>query len=88
MAEQPQKDIDIIAFLQEIMLANTQNYQADFQYDIESLQAAAAQDEAEMRSMLWMSRPSGTWCFKEREVFLQGTACRLTLTMLRLTKYS
>ena len=74
MIERPQKDIDIIAFLSEILQANTQNYQSDFQYDIDTLQAAAAASDAENRSWLWMSRPSGTWCFKEREVFLQNTA--------------
>lgn len=78
MIERPQKDIDIIAFLREILQANIQHYQTDFQYDIDSLQAAAAASEAENRSMLWMSRPSGTWCFKEREVFLQNTAANQT----------
>lgn len=74
MIERPQKDIDIIAFLSEIVQANTRNYQSDFQYDIDTLQAAAAASEAENRSWLWMSRPSGTWCFKERDVFLQNTS--------------
>lgn len=27
----------------------------------------------ENRSFCWMSHPSGTWCLKERNVFLQGT---------------
>ncbi len=78
MIKRPQKDIDIIAFLSEILQANTQNYQSDFQYDIETLQAAAVAEEAERRSLLWMSRPSGTWCFKEREVFLQNAAASQT----------
>lgn len=77
MIKRPQKDIDIIAFLSEILQANTQNYQSDFQYDIDTLQAAAASD-AKNRSLLWMSRPSGTWCFKEREVFLQNTSANQT----------
>ena len=64
MIELPQRDIDIIAFLGEILQANTQHYQSDFQYDIDSLQAAAEAGEGENHSMLWMSRPSGTWCFK------------------------
>ena len=78
MIERPQKNIEIIAFLREILQANTQNYQSDFQYDIDSLQAAAAESKAENRSWLWMSRPSGTWCFKEREVFLQNTTANQT----------
>ena len=77
MIERPQKDIDIIAFLSEVVQMNTNNYQSDFQYDIETLQKAAA-SEAENRSLLWLSRPSGTWCFKEREVFLQNTAANQT----------
>ncbi len=78
MIERPQKNIEIIAFLREILQANTQHYQSDFQYDIDSLQAAAAESKAENRSWLWMSRPSGTWCFKEREVFLQNTTANQT----------
>ena len=78
MMERPQKDIDIIAFLSKVVQTNTHNYQSDFQYDIDTLQNAAAASEAENRSMLWLSRPSGTWCFKEREVFLQNTAASQT----------
>ena len=52
MIERPQKDIDIIAFLSEILQANTQNYQSDFQYDIDTLQAAAAASDAGNRSWL------------------------------------
>ena len=78
MIERPQKNIEIIAFLREILQANTQHYQSDFQYDIDSLQAAALESKAENRSWLWMSRPSGTWCFKEREVFLQNTTANQT----------
>ncbi len=78
MIERPQMDIDIIAFLGEILQANTRHYQSDFQYDIETLQAAAAADEAANRSLLWMSRSSGSWCFKERDVFLQNTAASQT----------
>lgn len=37
------------------------------------LQKAAASPTAEDRRLLWFSRPSGTSCFRERDVFLKGT---------------
>ena len=33
----------------------------------------AASDQAVDKALLWMSRPSGTYCFRERDVFLKGT---------------
>ena len=37
------------------------------------LRKAAASDKAEDKTLLWMSRPSGTYCFRERDVFLKDT---------------
>ena len=33
----------------------------------------AASDQAVDKALLWMSRPSGTYCFREHDVFLKGT---------------
>lgn len=66
-----QKNVDILAFLEKVMRRNTQHYQSDFQYDAEQITAAAQDQNMEERAFYWMSRPSGTWCVKEREVFIQ-----------------
>ena len=52
---------------------NTTGYRSDFQYDVRMLTQAAQEKDMRDRVFYWMSRPSGTWCVKEREVFLQGS---------------
>ena len=48
-------------------------YRSDFQYDVRMLTQAAQEKDMKDRVFYWMSRPNGTWCVKEREVFLQGS---------------
>ena len=55
------------------MKQNTAFYQNDFDLDRNILQKAAASPTDEDRRLLWFSRPSGTCCFRERDVFLKGT---------------
>ena len=63
----------MIAALGEIMRQNTAFYQSDFDIDKGIIQRAAASDQAVDKALLWMSRPSGTYCFRERDVFLKDT---------------
>ena len=63
------ENVDVIAALGEIMRQNTAFYQSDCNIDKGIIQRAAASDQA----LLWMSRPSGTYCFRERDVFLKDT---------------
>ena len=63
------EDVDVIASLEAIMKQNTAFYQNDFDLDRNILQKAAASPTAEDRRLLWFSRPSGTSCFRERDVF-------------------
>ena len=67
------ENVDVIAALSEIMRQNTAFYQSDFGIDKGIIQRAAASDQAVDKTLLWMSRPSGTYCFRERDVFLKGT---------------
>lgn len=67
------ENVDIIAFLDAIMRQNTAFYQSDFEIDKEIIQKAAASPTAEDKRLLWLSRPSGTYCFRERDVFLKDT---------------
>ena len=67
------ENVDVIAALSEIMRQNTAFYQSDFDIDKGNIQRAAASDQAVDKTLLWMSRPSGTYCFRERDVFLKDT---------------
>ena len=63
----------MLAFLSKIVQQNTWHFQEDIQYDRETLSKAAQEPNMEDRVFYWMSRPNGTWCVKEREVFLRGS---------------
>ena len=53
-----------------MLLENTTAYQSDFEYDVAVLLKAAKQPKIEDRTYYWLCRPCGTWCLKEKEVFL------------------
>ena len=65
--------LDILACLDAVMKQNTGFYQSDFEIDKEIIHKAAASPDREDRTLLWLSRPSGTHCFRERDVFLKDT---------------
>ena len=67
------ENMDVIAALETIMHQNTAYYQSDFAYDIKMLRESARSDQPEDKLLLWLSRPSGTFCFRERDVLLKDT---------------
>ena len=67
------ENMDILACLDAVMKQNTGFYQSDFEIDKEIIHKAAASPDREDRTLLWLSRPSGTHCFRERDVFLKDT---------------
>ena len=67
------ENMDVIAALEAIMHQNTAYYQSDFAYDIKMLREAARSDQPEDKLLLWLSRPSGTFCFRGRDVLLKDT---------------
>lgn len=67
------ENVDVIVALGEIMRQNTAFYQSDFDIDKGIIQRVAASDQAVDKTLLWMSRSSGTYCFRERDVFLKDT---------------
>lgn len=69
-----EKPTDILAFLGRVVQENTEHYRSDFVYDTATLTKAIWEPRIEDRIFYWMSRPAGTWCVKEREVFLRGTS--------------
>lgn len=71
--EAPMKT-DILHTLQAVLLENTTSYQSDFEFDVTTLLESADKPKIEDRTYYWLSRPCGTWCLKERDVFLKGSA--------------
>ena len=71
---------DILAFLEKVVHKNTLAYAEDFDVDKITLQLSADESDVEHRSFLWMSRPHGTWCVPEREVFLRESRAYNTWT--------
>ena len=67
------ENMDVIAALEAIMHQNTAYYQSDFAFDIKMLREVARSDQPEDKLLLWLSRPSGTFCFRERDVLLKDT---------------
>ena len=67
------ENVDVIVSLEAIMKQNTAFYQSDFEIDKRILREAASRPVAEEKWLLWFSRPSGTCCFRERDVFLKDT---------------
>ena len=68
------ENVDLFAFLEAIMKQNTGFYQSDLDIDKEIIAKAAASPHREDKTLLWFCRPSGTHCFRERDVFLKDTA--------------
>ena len=67
------ENVDVIEALGELMRQYTAFYQSDFDIDKGIIQRAAASDQTVDKTLLWMSRPSGTYCFRARDVFLKDT---------------
>ena len=72
------ESVDVIASLEAIMRLNTVHYQSDFKYDIDAIRKSADSLNPDDQILLWMSRPAGTWCFRERNVFLRESEAFIT----------
>ena len=68
------EDVDVLASLEAILKQNTGFYQSDFDIDKQIIAEKAASPSREDKTLLWLSRPSGTYCFRERDVFISDTA--------------
>ena len=68
------EDVDIVAALGAVVELNTANYKSDFKHDIDMFKAAARNPDGENNRFLWLSRPSGTYCQRERDTYIKDTA--------------
>ena len=67
------ENVDVEQCLRSVMERNTKHYQSDFEYDVGSMERIAQTKHPERTPLFWMSRPSGTWCFRERDVFIRDS---------------
>lgn len=64
--------VDLIQSLETVLHQNTGFYQSDFDIDKQIFAKAVSEPKDRDKTFLWLSRPCGTHCFKEYEVFLKG----------------
>jgi hypothetical protein len=62
-----------IAALGAVVELNTEHYKSDFKYDVERFKEAARHPDGENNRLLWLSRHSGTWRFRERDAYIKDT---------------
>ena len=67
------ENVDILKSLKAIMQTHTEHFQSDFDIDIQTLKRAAKSPNPEDKKQLWICRPAGTWCLRERDTFIKGT---------------
>lgn len=72
------ENIDILKSLKAIMRQNTEAYREDFNADMQYIGAMSHSNLPTDRILLWMSRPTGTWCFLEENVFVKDTNANRT----------
>lgn len=56
------------------MERNTKHYQSDFEIDAKSMRRIAQINRCEQTPLYWMSRPSGTWLLRERDLFIRESS--------------
>ena len=72
----PEKPItrqEIMTVVARALYLDLDRYPEDFDLDAKKLWDSAQDPNMENRAFYWMSRPHGTWCVREREVFLDDT---------------
>ena len=67
------ENVDIVDSLRRIMNINTKQYKSDFIRDVDIIQAAALSNKSEDKRLMFLSRPSGTYCFRERDIYIKNT---------------
>lgn len=67
------ENVDVLDALSKIVDIHTRHYKEDFDMDKVLIPKLALSANPEDRNLLWMSRPSGTYVLRERDIYLQGT---------------
>ena len=66
-------NINLLDVMGRVVEKHTQHYQSDFAIDTEILRKAATEPMQQDKSFIWLCRTMGTWCLRERDVFLTDT---------------
>ena len=69
------RSVDILCALQEVLESNTLRHKEDFEIDKKIFNDAY---DNGYRTIIWMSRPNGTHCFPEPEVYMQDSTAHNT----------
>lgn len=64
---------NVIDVLNVFMKINTEHYQSDFEYDKVIIKDAANSPDPLDKTLLWLSRPNGTWCFREQNAYIKDS---------------
>ena len=67
------ENVDILKSLKAVMQTHTEHFQSDFDIDVKVLKQAAKSPNPEDKKYLWLCRPAGTWCLRERDTFIKDT---------------
>ena len=68
------ENIDLVDALRRIMDIHTQNYKEDFELDAGCFTALPVPNlPTDESTLLWMSRPNGTYLLPEREVYVEDS---------------
>ena len=70
-------NVDVIGILNKIMRQNTGFYQTDFEVDKKFISQCVSGCK-EDKVLLWLSRPMGTHCYREYDVFIRGSSAHNT----------
>lgn len=66
-------NVDILAFMGDVVQTHTKHYQSDFQIDKEMLLRTMEKKVQQDKRFIWLCRTHGTWLLLERNVFLKDT---------------
>lgn len=62
--------VNLLDVMGRVVEKHTQHYQSDFAIDTDTLRKAAVAETQQDKSFIWLCRTMGTWCLRERDVFV------------------
>jgi len=67
-------NVDLLHVMARVVEAHTLFYKSDFDIDKDTLREAAIAPMQQDKRFIWLCRTMGTWCLRERDVFLTDTS--------------
>ncbi len=63
-------NVNLLDVMGSVVEAHTKHYQSDFALDTDVLRKAAVSCEEQDKRFIWLCRENGTWCLRERDVYM------------------